>query len=233
MCSIYNPSCAEHELPTRVDLTHLCPPIVDQGDLGSCTANALAAAWGFLLMKEGADTFQPASRLFIYFQERLAEGTVNQDAGATLYDGIRAMQRVGCCGEKFWPYIPALFNIPPVPEAQQEAAKHKITDAGKLSTLHQMKDCLAKGLPFVFGFQVFENFESEEMAKNGMLGMPSKGEQYMGGHAVMAVGYNDESKTFLIRNSWGEQWGKNGYFEMPFEYIGNPNLADEFWAVIK
>ena len=94
-----------------------------------------------------------------------------------------------------------------------------------------MKSCLAEGYPFVFGFTVYESFESEAVAKSGKLNMPKKGEAQVGGHAVMAVGYSDSSKRFIVRNSWGTSWGLNGYFTMPFDYLLNENLSDDFWTI--
>jgi C1A family cysteine protease len=94
-----------------------------------------------------------------------------------------------------------------------------------------MKGCLADGYPFVFGFTVYESFESEAVAKSGKLNMPAKNEQVVGGHAVMAVGYDDKTKRFLIRNSWGAGWGISGYFTMPYDYLLNENLSDDFWTI--
>jgi C1A family cysteine protease len=93
-----------------------------------------------------------------------------------------------------------------------------------------MKSCLADGFPFVFGFTVYESFESDEVAETGKLNMPDPSEMEVGGHAVLAVGYNDASKRFWVRNSWGKGWGKAGYFTMPYDYLLNENLSDDFWT---
>jgi len=94
-----------------------------------------------------------------------------------------------------------------------------------------MRTCLAEGYPFVFGFTVYRSFESREVAKSGVLDMPQRDEKVMGGHAVMAAGYDDRAKRFLIRNSWGADWGKQGYFTMPYAYLDNRNLSDDFWTI--
>ena len=94
-----------------------------------------------------------------------------------------------------------------------------------------MKGCLAAGYPFVFGFAVYESFESKEVAQSGVVPMPKPGERVLGGHAVMAVGYDDEQRNFIVRNSWGSGWGQDGYFLMPYHYLHDPNLASDFWTV--
>jgi C1A family cysteine protease len=94
-----------------------------------------------------------------------------------------------------------------------------------------MRECLAEGYPFVFGFSVYEAFESEEVAKTGRLNLPQHGEKQLGGHAVMATGYDDGDQRVLVRNSWGTDWGMKGYFTMPYDYVSNDNLADDFWTL--
>lgn len=239
---IYKPLEAEKDLPINMDLRPLCPPIVDQGQLGSCTANALSGAWGFLELQaivnktpdnEEFDptTFIGASRLFIYYTEREIEGDVRFDHGANLSSGIKALSVTGCCDEKVWSYDISRFRTQPNAAAYTEAYGHKISDYGQLNSLYAIKDCIASGFPVVFGFTVFANFESEEVENTGVLGMPAGRQE--GGHAVMIVGYDDVSKTVLVRNSWGTDWGMKGYFTMPYDYVSNPNWCDEFYTVRK
>jgi C1A family cysteine protease len=94
-----------------------------------------------------------------------------------------------------------------------------------------MRACLADGYPFVFGFTVYTSFLSKAVAQSGVLNMPGPNEQVDGGHAVMAVGYNDAQKRFLIRNSWNTNWGMKGYFTMPYAYLADRNLSDDFWTI--
>lgn len=94
-----------------------------------------------------------------------------------------------------------------------------------------MRACLADGYPFVFGFSVYESFESDEVAKSGVPSMPSPDERQVGGHAVLAVGYDNTQRRFTIRNSWGPKWGIKGYFTMPYEYVGSRDLSDDFWTI--
>lgn len=239
---IYKTLQAEKDLPPHIDLRPICPPIVDQGKLGSCTANALAAVWGFLELNALANktpdgelfdptTFIPASRLFIYYQERAIEGDIHWDRGANISTGIKALLSVGCCDENVWPYDVSRFRVMPTNDAMIEAGAHKITDAGQLNSLYSIKDCLASGFPVVFGFTVFSNFESDVVAETGQLGMPVGRER--GGHAVMIVGYDDTTKIVIVRNSWGDSWGDKGYFYMPYDYVSNPNWCDEFYTIRK
>ncbi len=218
------------QLPPAVDLRAQCPPVEDQGNLGSCTANALAGALEFLELKDQKPLVD-LSRLFIYYNERMVEHTVKSDSGAQLRDGIKTLAKQGVCSEKKWPYVISKFSIKPTPSCYKDAADHQITSYHRVATLDEMRSCLADGYPFVFGFTVYESFESQQVSKTGVLNLPQKDEKVVGGHAVTAVGYNDSEKRFIIRNSWGTSWGMQGYFSMPYDYISNHNLASDFWTV--
>lgn len=218
-------------LPSTVDLRKLCPQVYDQGNLGSCTANALAAAVGFELHKQKAPDFMP-SRLFIYYNERVIENSVNEDAGAMIRDGVKSLHKLGVCNEDEWKYNIDEFATTPSSICYTDALNHQVTSYHRvIRSLSQMKQCLAAGYPFVFGFSVYESFESDLVAKTGHVNMPKDTEQLLGGHAVLAVGYNDKSKRFLVRNSWGQDWGLKGYFSMPYDYLLNPDLSDDFWTI--
>ncbi len=218
------------KLPPTVDLREMCSPVEDQGNLGSCTANALVGNLEFLEKKVG-EPVTDLSRLFVYYNERVLEGTVNEDSGAVIRDGIKTLVKQGVCSEKRWPYVIAKFAKKPTAACYKEASKEQITSYHRILTLDQMRQCLAEGYPFVFGFTVYESFESEAVAKTGQAEMPKPDEQVLGGHAVMAAGYDDGTKRFLIRNSWGTDWGMEGYFTMPYDYLDNRNLSDDFWTI--
>jgi C1A family cysteine protease len=219
-------------LPARVDLTQKCPAVYDQGQLGSCTGNAIAGAVQFDKLRQKLDGASIPSRLFIYFNERVIEGTVNSDSGAQIRDGIKSVARQGVCGEVFWPYDISKFRVKPPKKCYLEAAKHLALDYQRLAqSLDQMKGCLAAGYPFVLGFTVYESFEGSSVAKTGTVAMPGRGEKVIGGHAVLAVGYSDRTERFMVRNSWGTGWGKNGYFTMPYAYLTDSNLAADFWTI--
>jgi C1A family cysteine protease len=221
---------APKRLPSSVNLQPACSPVENQGDLGSCTANALVGNLEFLERKAGKSVTD-LSRLFVYYNERALEGTVNEDSGAFLRDGIKTLVKKGVCPEKVWPYRASRFAVKPSASCYRLAADHQVVSYHRVLTLKEMKSCLAEGYPFVFGFTVFESFESDEVAKTGRLDMPKPKEHDVGGHAVMAAGYNDATKRFLIRNSWGADWGLKGYFTMPYDYLADRNLSDDFWTI--
>ena len=218
-------------LPTSVDLRPDLPPVYDQGQLGSCTANAIGAAFQFQQRREQLADFMP-SRLFVYYTERVIEGTVDEDSGAMIRDGIKSVHKLGVCDEKIWDYDIARFTEKPPAEAYTQASEHQATVYRRvLPVLHQLQGCLASGTPFVFGFSVYDSFESREVAKTGVVPLPPRGERLLGGHAVLAVGYDDASQRFIVRNSWGTDWGMDGYCTMPYGYLTDPSLARDFWAI--
>ncbi|MBU6401136.1 MAG: C1 family peptidase [Verrucomicrobia bacterium] len=220
------------KLPDRVDLRPVCPPVYDQGELGSCTANAIAGAIQFDLKKERHKPLFTPSRLFIYYNERVLEGTVDSDSGAMIRDGIKSVARQGDCPEPDWPYDIARFTVKPPPRCYTEAIQHRAVQYQRLTpVLNQLKGCLVSGYPFVFGFTVYESFESPGVARTGVVPMPASDEQVIGGHAVLAVGYNENQQRFIVRNSWGTKWGLKGYFTMPYGYVTNPTLADDLWTI--
>jgi C1A family cysteine protease len=221
------PAPFQQNIPTSIDLSGKCPPVYNQGQLGSCTANAIGAAIEFEQKKK----FVP-SRLFIYYNERVIEGTVASDAGAQIRDGIKSVATQGAPAEKVWPYDIAKFSVTPPPIAYTDAKLDMVTLYQRLvQDLNTMKGCLASGHPFVFGFTVYSSFESAAVAKSGIVPMPASGEKSIGGHAVMAVGYDDASRQFKVRNSWGPGWGLKGYFKIPYSYLTETNLASDFWTI--
>jgi C1A family cysteine protease len=219
------------KLPARVDLRPKCPPVYDQGQLGSCTANAIGAALEFDQIKQRRRVFAP-SRLFIYYNERAIEGTVEADSGAMLRDGVKSVAKQGACDEKKWPYEIDQFRVKPPRPCYVEGKQNQAIQYLRVGqSLGQMKGCLAEGFPFVFGFAVYESFESREVAKTGHAPMPRAKEAMLGGHAVLAVGYDESKQWFTVRNSWGSGWGMRGYFTLPYPYLTQPSLARDFWTI--
>lgn len=219
-------------LPPRVDLRTTCPLVYNQGLLGSCTANAIAAALQFDQMRQQqSDIFVP-SRLFIYYNERVMEGTVDEDAGAMIRDGIKSVAKLGAPHEALWPYVIAQFRARPSRPAYTDAELHQAVLYQRLIPARdQLKGCLADGYPFVFGFSVYESFETDTVATTGRVPMPKPTERLLGGHAVLAAGYDEKKRRFIVRNSWGQIWGMKGYFTMPYEFLLDPNLCDDFWRI--
>ena len=218
------------KLPSKADLRPGCSPVEDQQDLGSCTANALAGAVEYLMNKDKGQ-YVDVSRLFVYYNERVIEHNVRTDAGAMLRDGIKTLARQGACTEKRWPYDTTKFARKPTQACYTEALDYQIVSYARLETLDEMRTCLADGYPFVFGFAVYESFEAQKVSKTGVVDLPKDGESMVGGHAVLAVGYDDAAKRFVVRNSWGTGWGQQGYFTMPYDYLSNRSLSDDFWTI--
>lgn len=219
-------------LPPRVDLRSGFPPPYDQGALGSCTANAIAGALQFLEGKEGSPAPVMPSRLFIYYNERVLEGSTGSDSGAQIRDGIKTVVREGFCPEAEWPYDIDAFATKPLAAAYRDALKERVSQYLRLTPATvALLTCLASGYPFVFGFSVYESFESLQVASTGIVHLPHPSERLVGGHAVVAVGYDQSEGRFIVRNSWGGRWGMAGYFTMPFQYLTDPMLAADFWTI--
>src|SRR6185369_7414050 len=220
-------------LARRIDLRRQCPrTIYDQGQLGSCTGNAIGCAIQFERLKQKRKPNFIPSRLFIYYNERDMEDTIASDSGAQIRDGIKSVAKLGDCPETEWPYDIAKFATKPSPNCFRDARKYKaVLYQRVIQSLNQMKGCLDSGFPFVFGFSVYESFESAAVGKSGIVPMPASSEKQLGGHAVLAVGYDDRDQRFIVRNSWGPKWGMRGYFTMPYAYVTDSNLADDLWTI--
>jgi C1A family cysteine protease len=232
-------------LPAKADLRSKCPPVYDQGQIGSCTANAIAGAIQYQRTAEGDQPDFVPSRLFIYYNERVIEHSVPYDAGAYIRDGMKSVNQLGVPPEDEWPYsdkgYPKNPDDPrfergapaakkPTARVYRSAAKYKVSSYARLGQLlPQLKGCLADGRPFVFGFSVYENFFDANGKPRITTPMPSGGQ--VGGHAVMAVGYDDARSVFIVRNSWGPANQDKGYFYMPYAYVTEPSLSSDFWTI--
>ena len=294
-----------NNLLSSEDLRKYMPPVYDQGELGSCTANAIAGAFQYDEMKQYREKllkmkeeekkekekeifdkwsgilsnpkpitrsmsskrrkkkkskivekvielnnkeniifetekkekqrnpiiFTP-SRLFIYYNERAMEGTVSLDTGASIRDGMKSVNKLGVCRESDWPYDISKFTEKPNESCYNEATGLKSKKYVKANTdLNHLKAYLKSGFPVIFGFIVFESFESDEVARTGHMKMPQPDEKRLGGHAVLLCGYDDKIESFIVRNSWGKDWGDNGYFYMPYEFVNTPGYCDDFWVM--
>jgi C1A family cysteine protease len=231
-------------LPESVDLRAGCSPVEEQGSLGSCTAQALVGALEFLEIKArlrqeaspgtAGSPYRDLSRLFVYYNERDAENNIDRDSGATLRTGIKVLKKMGVCRESLWPYEIRRFTERPPPACYTVAADHQIVAYQRLSSLAEMKACLAMGLPFVFGFKVFQSALTDMVKASGDVPMPTFWERIIGargGHAIMAVGYDESVKGVLFRNSWGTGWGRSGYGWLPYAYLKSRALSNDFWCI--
>lgn len=235
-------------LPARISLRKRMPPVFDQGDLGSCTANALVAA---VMFAHGPDT-PMLSRLDLYWDERKIEDTINEDAGAEIRSGVKSLAKWGVMPEKLWPYKVRRYKLTPPADGQELALDYKITSYSRLNGRDDFMTCLADGYPFVIGFTVFQNWESPLVEKKGLLSMPTADQKQIGGHAALVVGFDTafienpafkksglmpqdipQDVMFEVRNSFGESWGDEGYFWVPASYFENKDLADDAWTIRK
>ena|GEM_PF-577092 len=227
----------------------------DQGDLGSCTANALSGGFFVLdvLEEQANDNNQhtvdiykskiaPLSRLMIYYNERAMEGSVTQDAGASIGDGVNSLITQGACPETEWPYDITKFTVRPPAQAYADALHNRVLsslnhdsiDPSNGSVLNLIKQSLIAKQPLAMGIMLYPEFESDAVAANGMVPMPSNPNpsNQIGGHAVLAVGYNDANQTVTFKNSWGAGWGDNGNFHLPYAYFDpSRQWVDEIWQL--
>jgi C1A family cysteine protease len=230
-------------LPSNVDLRPKCPPVYNQGRIGSCTANAIAGAFEFDVDKQGVEDFVP-SRLFIYWNERALEGSTATDSGAQIRDGVKVVATLGVPDEDELPYddTPAGPDgvFPPQSRAAMKPPASVFADATHneavvyervTQDLDHLKSVLAQGFPIIFGIVVFSSFEDQATIESGDVPLPGPFDQVMGGHAIVLVGYDDAKQRFIFRNSWGTVFGQAGYGTLPYEYVTNGELASDFWTI--
>ena len=219
-------------VPPSVDLRPQMGPIFDQGALGSCTANAVCGYAEYIWNFEKKTKFVP-SRLYSYYNTRALEGTTRYDSGASIRDTVKAANSNGFCHENLWPYVINKFTVKPPSSAYADGKLHPAIKYQRVTQVQsQMKAALASGYPIILGFSVYESFESDAVAKTGIVPMPDvTTEQLLGGHAVDIVGYNDSKNWWVVRNSWGTGWGDQGYFYVPYNYFTNPLLASDLWTL--
>jgi C1A family cysteine protease len=231
---------AHEALPKRVDLRAKCSPVWNQGSIGTCTAHAVAAAFAYEQRLQGMRVIRP-SRLFIFYNERALTGQRGMTPVLYLRDALKAVAKRGVCHEKLWPYTedPKTVKAKPPKHAFAAATKkrvfeyHRIRHSQQQSVfLKQLKRCLADGSPVVFGMEVYASFETHTVIKSGIMPFPDpQREEFRGGHAVMAVGYDDRRRAVLVRNSWGPKWGQKGYFWMPYKIVTDRKLTHDFWTI--
>ncbi len=227
---VFTPRLHASQLPSAVDLRPWMTAVEDQGRLGSCAANALVGGLEYLVRRE---TGQPVdlSRSFVYFNQRLWDDCVRDDLGASLSDGVRVLSRLGAPTERTWPYHPDLFAVQPPEPVYVEARAIKATDWWAVPVHGDaFRGCLAAGFPIAFGTRVTESFV--ETPRTGVCGMPRGADDARHGrHALLAVGYDDRHRLFVVRNSWGADWGDEGYVYMPYDYVLHPEWTRGCWAL--
>ncbi len=236
-------------LPAAVDLRAWCSAIEDQGDLGSCTAQAGASLVEYFARRT-MERYTDVSRLFLY---KVTRNLMRQkgDTGAFIRTTMGALVLFGVPPELYWPYKEKEFDKEPpafcyaFAQNYQAISYYRLDAAGtsKEEALAAVKTNLAAGLPAMFGFTVFSSIT--QASENGLIPYPTEGEKILGGHAIMAVGYDDKIEivnanpagpksqgAFLIRNSWGPKWGLEGYGWLPYDYLLK-GLAIDWWSILK
>lgn len=219
------------QLPLRADLRPGCPPVEDQGVLGSCTAQA---GVGLMEYFDRLSDFEHVdlSRLALYFWERQAMGTVAEDSGASIRTCMRQLAK-GVCPETLWPYDVGRFADPPPPEAEAARAEHAVAEYYRVypfRQLYEIKAALAQGLPVICGIRLHESALTEAVAKSGAIPLPLRSDPPVGGHAVLLTGYDDHLDVITFRNSWGEAWGDKGYGTLPQRFAADRALLSDAWV---
>ncbi|MFN8672633.1 MAG: C1 family peptidase [Candidatus Sericytochromatia bacterium] len=224
-----------------VDLRKYSSKPTNQGELSSCTGFAIVrGAREFLLLKNKKQPYVQLSPLFLYYNERKKEGTLDRDNGALIETGVKLLKEQGVVEESNWPYIESKFKDIPPEFLYPRAKKYKVSKVTQLKNLNQIKKSLDAQNPVVLGVLIFDNFF--KVKKDGLVKMPtpeqlenpdkldSNGETISGWHAITCIGYNDIKKVLIMKNSWGTDWGDNGYFYLPYTYI-RPDLTMDAWSI--
>jgi hypothetical protein len=210
----YSPSGDDSALPDRIDMRDRIKVIYDQGLIGSCVAHSICYCLQFLIPDI------ELSRLFLYYGIRVMESAITKDEGGTILSGVKVMSQTGCCKEKSWPYITENFAMCPPPECYEEDGLCRIAHYEYVNPSEiAIKSCLAAGHPISLGIEIYASFESKSVALTGRVPLPVLNEPLLGSHAVCAVGYRDDSREFILVNSWNRSWGDFGFFYLPYEYL--------------
>jgi len=204
-------------LPTRVDLRDQCSPVGNQGKMGSCTAWSVGKGFREFQINKRNERKVPLSAMFIYYEARAAWGNTQEPTGSTIYDNMVVLEEKGICTDESFPYDVTKYMIKPTTAMYQEAKECTSSGASHISTLDDMQSALAQGEVVRFAFDVMESFRT--VGTDGMMPVPKAGEKRLGGHAVMAVGYDSQKQVVIVRNSWGTDWADKGYFYMPYEVV--------------
>ena len=230
------------QLPAAIDLRNdirdrnYFTPVEDQGELGSCTANAVIGLVEYLIKAEANQTIN-LSRLFLY---KVTRNLMNQtgDQGAHIRTTIKALKMFGCPPEERWPYSIETFDYEPDAFLYSIARNFKAIRYLRLDNpgesgdkvLLDVKSCIADGYPAAFGFPVYSSI-GEVSESNDVIPFPNQDDELQGGHAILAIGYDDKKDALLIRNSWGDTWGNKGYAWLPYEYVTS-GIARDFWTIL-
>ena len=213
-------------------------PVLDQGQQGSCTGHGGAGVVMYDQQAQGEKVVVPA-RAMIYYDARIPEGTTDQDSGAQVRDAVGGVAKYGVVPDSEFPYSDQVYDKAPSKQEYADATKQEALVYEAVSYPNVNK-AIASGFPVVFGFTVYESFESAEVAKTGVVPIPAPGEQVLGGHCTWIWGFNSAHtksgnskippRTKACRNSWSKGWGDNGDFYLPQAYFDSGSCSD-FWII--
>jgi C1A family cysteine protease len=217
-------------LPPSIDLRPSISWCYDQEAENSCTAQSSSSLIRFLWNKDKKADIAP-SRNFVYFNERKLENDIDDDNGAQLRSAMQVLSNTGVCLEASWDYNQqTLFTPPPIALYNQAQANKVATYQALLKIRLSLQSCLSSGYPFVFGMMVHSSFESSATAQTGIVQMPTSQDAVEGGHAVLAVGYDDQKQWYICMNSWGPSWGDKGFFYLPYQFMESNFTFDQWTA---
>lgn len=221
------------QLPPKVDLREHMTEVEHQGSTSSCVANAVAGAYEYLAKRHLGDDSYNVSRLFIYYNARYAQDWQDQDAGSFVGDAVESLKEYGACSEETWPFDEEILLEEPSEEAYAEAAEFLVEDISVVPVdLNAWKSALAEGYPIIFGIPLYQSFDK---GRKGKIPMPTENEasrEAHGGHSMLCVGYSDKDQVFIVRNSWGTEWGDSGYCYIPYGYLVDEKFNDgDNWII--
>lgn len=223
----------DDSLPDSVDLRQKELPIYDQGQTNSCTSNSICHTCMYDIWKQDKIVLIP-SRLFVYYNERMMDGTVNEDCGSTIKQSVKAVAKYGFVSEDKWNFDPNKIITKPPQELYDEAKNHIGREYYQVTqTVEQIKKAIAAGFYVNLGIAVYDSFESDEVSTTGVIPMPTASNVLRGYHAVCLCGYSQEKQCFLLMNSWSQSWCLNGCAWISYQYISDPKLAFDAWVLSK
>jgi C1A family cysteine protease len=200
--------------------------VEDQSDLGSCSGNAVVSAYELLLKQLYPESWTNLSRLFVYYNARIYEGTVDEDSGATIRNSLKGLAKYGVCKESIWPYDISKYAIVPSSDAYSDGLPRAITRYERTTSTDAILDAINTNYPVVIGTLIYGSFFDLD-SNNAVMSKQGPTDYVVGGHALTLVGYDLEQQQYLVENSFGSEWGIGGYCWMPFSYA-DQNLLESW-----
>lgn len=206
-------------------------PVRNQGAIGSCVGMSTAGAVECLRRKDLDEYSTIYSPIFLYYEARKLQGWVDVDSGCYIRDAVKTAQKVGVAVESHWPYREDRFTDSPSSTAYEGATRWKLGAYFRCDTGPDILKALEQGYPVVGGFVCYSNMFTREVDRTGIVPLPGAEDYVLGGHAVLFTGWDKERKLVEFKNSWGPEWGDGGYGWLPYRYIDDRNMSDDFWCL--